>query len=60
MDLLKVKNLLKGKNIKVSEWIDNTKASEYYIRTQFIQDNGFKWDTVVPYIDRRAGLNIET
>ena len=60
MNLLTVQNLLRGKNIIVSEWIDNTKASEYYIRTRFIQDDGFKWDTVVPYIDRRAGLNIET
>lgn len=52
--------LLKGKNIKVHEFIDNNKASETYVRTTFIQDNGFKWDTVVPYVDRRAGLNIET
>lgn len=59
MDISKVENFLKGKNIIVTEWIDNTKASEYYIRTKFIQDDGFEWDTVVPYIDRRAGLNIE-
>ena len=52
--------LLKGKNIKVHEFIDNNKASETYVRTTFIQDDGFKWDTVVPYVDRRAGLNIET
>ena len=61
MNLMKVQSLLQGKNIIVTEWIDNTKASEYYIRTRFIQDdNGSKWDTVVPYIDRRAGLNIVT
>lgn len=52
--------LLKGRNIKVHEFIDNNKASETYVRTTFIQDDGFKWDTVVPYVDRRAGLNIET
>lgn len=52
--------LLKGKNIRVHEFIDNNKASETYVRTTFIQDDGFKWDTVVPYVDRRAGLNIET
>ena len=52
--------LLRGTNIKVHEFIDNNKASETYVRTTFIQDDGFKWDTVVPYVDRRAGLNIET
>ena len=52
--------ILKGKNIVVHEFIDNNKASETYVRTTFIQDNGFKWDTVVPYVDRRAGLNIQT
>lgn len=60
MKLSILQSLLEGKNIIVSEWIENTKASEYYIRTKFIQDDGFMWDTVVPYIDRRAGLNIET
>lgn len=53
-------HLLRGTNIKVHEFIDNNKASETYVRTTFIQDDGFKWDTVVPYVDRRAGLNIET
>lgn len=60
MNLTVLQSLLNGKGIQVSEWIDNTKASEYYVRTRFIQSDGFKWDTVVPYIDRRAGLNIET
>ena len=54
-----LQGLLNGKGVVVTEFIDNTKASEYYVRTRFIQDDGFKWDTVVPYIDRRAGLNIE-
>lgn len=53
-------HILRGTNIKVHEFIDNNKASETYVRTTFIQDDGFKWDTVVPYVDRRAGLNIET
>lgn len=60
MELEKVQSLLQDENIIVTEWINNTKASEYYIRTCFIQDDGFKWHTVVPYIDRRAGLNINT
>ena len=60
MNIDTLERLLKGKNIKVHEFIDNNKASETYVRTTFIQDDGFKWDTVVPYVDRRAGLNIET
>ena len=51
--------LLRRENIKVHELIDNNKASESYVRTTFIQDDGFKWDTVVPYVYRRTGLNIE-
>lgn len=53
-----LQGLLNGKGVIVTEFIDNTKASEYYVRTKFIQEDGFKWDTVVPYIDRRSGLNI--
>ena len=26
----------------------------------FIQDDGFTWDTIVPYVNRRAGLFLET
>ena len=60
MNLNKLSRLLQGTNITVSEFIDNNKASENYVRTTFVQDNGFRWDTVVPYVDRRAGMNIET
>lgn len=60
MNLNKLSKLLDGANIIVSELIDNNKASETYVRTTFVQDDGFSWDTVVPYVDRRAGLNIET
>ena len=59
MDLNKIKSLLIHTGIEVSEIIENNKASETYIRTQFIQKDGFSWKTVVPFIDRRAGLNIE-
>ena len=54
-----LQKLLESDGIIVTELIRNTKASECYVRTRFIQDDGFSWDTVVPYIDRRAGLNIE-
>lgn len=58
MNLELLKRLLKGKNIHVSEFIDNNKASESYVRTTFFQRDGFRWETIVPYVDRRAGLNI--
>jgi len=60
MNIETLTHYLNGKNIFVSEFIDNNKASEKYVRTTFVQDDGFKWDTVVPYADRRAGLNIKT
>ena len=60
MNLNTLSRLLNGTNITVHELIDNNKASETYVRTTFVQDDGFRWDTVVPYVDRRAGLNIET
>jgi hypothetical protein len=60
MDLKILQTLLEEKNIQVSEFIVNSKASEHYVRTLFIQDDGFSWNTVVPYIYRRTGLNLET
>ncbi len=54
-----LQEMLEGKGVVVTEFIDNTKASEYYVRTAFVQDDGFVWDTVVPYVDRRAGLALE-
>lgn len=58
MNIEKLQKLLQGKGVIATEWIDNTKASEYYVRAKFTQDDGFSWDTVVPYIYRRSGLNI--
>ena len=60
MNLTKIKTLLQGTGIDVTELIDNNKASEKYIRTTFIQDDGFSWKSVVPYEDRRAGLNLKS
>lgn len=60
MDIEVLANLLEGKGVTVLEMIDNNKASEVYARTTFVQDDGFRWDTVVPYVDRRAGLDIKT
>lgn len=60
INLLVLQSLLEKDNIRVSAIIDNNKASEVYVRTSFIQDDGFKWNTYVPFVDRRAGLDIDT
>ncbi len=58
LDLINM--FLQNDNIFVSQFLDNTKASEFYVRTKFIQDDGFEWDTIVPYEYRRTGLKIDT
>lgn len=58
MDLEKLHALLRGTGISVSKIIENNKASEVYVKTKFVQSNGFEWETYVPFIDRRSGLNI--
>ena len=60
MNIEILSSLLVGAGIIVREFIENNKASENYVRTTFIQDDGFIWDTVVPYVDRRAGMDIKT
>lgn len=60
MDITILQDYLKNDGIEVFEIIENNKASEVYVKTTFTQDNGFKWNTYVPFIDRRAGLNIKT
>lgn len=60
MELEILQDALKGCNIIVFSFIKNSKASESYVKTRFIQDDGFIWDTYVPYIDRRSALNITT
>lgn len=59
LSLEKIQHHLRGANITVLEFLDNTKASEFYIRTTFVQDDGFSWTTIVPYIYRRTGLELE-
>ena len=58
LELEKVQNFLKGSNIIVIEFLDNSKASEYYVRTKFVQDDGFTYTTIVPYVYRRTGLDL--
>lgn len=60
MDIGLLQSLLNSANIFTYEIIENNKASEVYVKTTFVQDDGFRWDTYVPFVDRRAGLNINT
>lgn len=59
MNLIVLQGLLQNTGIEVYSIFDNNKASESYVKTRFIQDDGFSWDTYVPFIDRRAGLEID-
>lgn len=59
LELKKIQDFLKGSNITVIEFLDNSKASEYYVRTQFVQDDGFDYTTIVPYVYRRTGLELK-
>ena len=58
IDLLQ--GFLNSANIFTYEIIENNQASDVYVKTTFVQDDGFRWDTYVPFVDRRAGLNIKT
>jgi hypothetical protein len=58
LNLGKVQDFLKGSNITVIEFLDNSKASEYYVRTRFVQNDGFAYTTIVPYVYRRTGLEL--
>ena len=58
LELGKIQGFLKGSNITVIEFLDNSKASEYYVRTRFVQNDGFEYTTIVPYVYRRTGLEL--
>lgn len=60
MNLEQLANHLEQTGISAREFLENTKASEKYVRVTFTQDDGFEWDTIVPYYIRRSGLFIET
>ena len=60
MDKKKVIKLLEGSNIHIGEFHEHGKASECYVDVTFIQEDGFTWETIVPYVNRRANLFIES
>lgn len=63
MDIKTINNIntiLADQGIKVTEFLENTKACDYFVKTVFIFDDGEEWTAVVPYIYRRSGLNLKT
>lgn len=60
MDKNKVVKLLKDSNIRIGDFHEHGKASECYVDVTFIQEDGFTWETIVPYVNRRAGLFLES
>lgn len=54
-----LQNMCRPCGIQVFELIENNKASEKYVRVAFIQDDGFKWKTVVPYYSRWSALFLD-
>jgi len=60
LDLAKVQAFLKDSNITVIQFLDNSKASEYYIRVTFEQNGGYTYTTIVPYVYRRTGLELKS
>lgn len=60
LDIHIVQRFLKDSNIWVIEFLDNSKASEYYVRTRFVQDDGFTFTTIVPYKYRRTNLELRS
>lgn len=60
MTTLGINSFLVGRNIYVSDLLNNSKASEKYVVTRFTQDDGFTWETVVPYYSRWSALYIDS
>lgn len=58
MSIQELQDYLKEEGIEVYDFVENNKASESYVKTRFIHNDKFSWDTYVPYVDRRAGRNI--
>lgn len=55
-----INDILKNKGVEVIDFAENTKASDYFVKVQFVFDNGHCWFAVVPYIYRRSNLNLSS
>lgn len=59
MEIDKLNALLDGTGIEAKEFLQNTKASDYFARVVFSFPDGYQKEAVVPYIYRRSGLNLK-
>ena len=60
MEIRLINKWLEGKGIKALHLLQNTKASDYFVKVVFSFDNDEDWTAVVPYKYRRSGLDINT
>lgn len=60
MDKETLQNLVPRDQIIIRRFYEHGKASECYVGVKFVQSDGFSWETIVPYVNRRAGLFLET
>ncbi len=59
MTVQNINKLLASPQIVVTGLREHNKASEKYVDVKFTQDNGFVWESSIPYYYRRTGLLIE-
>lgn len=55
-----INRLLADDGIRVVDFLSNTKASDYFVRTIFCFEDGTEKNVVVPYIYRRSGLSLDS
>ena len=60
MDIKIINKELANHGIEVTEFLSNTKASDYFVKTIFHFADEEDWTAVVPYIYRRSGLNLKS
>lgn len=60
MNIGLINRLLEGKGIRALCLLQNTKASDYFIKAVFSFADSEDWCAVVPYRYRRSGLDIQT
>jgi hypothetical protein len=60
MRIDEINRLLADDGIRVVDFLSNTKASDYFVRTIFCFEDGTEKNVVVPYIYRRSGLSLDS
>lgn len=60
METDKLNSFLKDTGIEATEFLQNTKASDYFVRVVLSFPDGYRKEVVVPYIYRRSNLNLKS